>query len=205
MLQPKKSRYSLKRTKWLGVLSSEKGVGSTYFSVAAANYFSSDRRYQTAFVDFEENSGISDIMTEELRIFDGVVGFCYKDVDYYPGFREKNLASLKKRGYEMIIIDLGSGFDSMPWETICDVVYPIINLKPWHLKKSLCFMAYFKSAWRQTRGDIYCCNMLKEEKTLLKRYREGEKMDLHSIPYIQDPMRLKETDLYSLRTIFSDV
>ncbi len=204
MFQRRKSVYTRRQTTLLGFPAAGRGLGTTCFAVSAANYFSSDRKYKTAFVDFEGNSGFLDLMTEELKISEGVVGFTFQDVDYFPALEQRNLSVLKQKQYDVMILDLGYGAEQMQWESLCDLVYPTVNLKPWRIGESVCFLASLMEWWR-TGGYVYCRGVLKEEEALLKQYLKNSVIKVRNIPEIRNPMRLTEQDLCFLRDVFSKV
>ncbi len=105
-----------------------------------------------------------------------------------------------RQGYEYYIIDGGSEFYRIRREFLrCDRKLILVSLSPWKRKE----LEYFMSViWEEEKcldnvTFLAQFGMKKDKKDFQKQYR----IPIHTLPFMEDPLHLKEAERLFLKTL----
>lgn len=124
----------------------------------------------------------------------------YHGVYYYPNIREETIPTLLNRGYDYLILDLGSIQEACTTELLrCDSKLVLGSLAPWKTENFKQFFLNFEQAQNLREGFLYLVQMGN-----VKTIREFSRLyhiTMQNIPFIKNPFRIEKEQFTFLQDI----
>lgn len=120
-----------------GIAAGSSGVGATHFSILLANYQNGVRNRKTALLEWNDSGDFEKL--EKITLKKTVLNqhsqtFKLLEVSYVKKAGKKELLECVNKGYDVIIIDFGSGFERHREEFLrCDRKFLIGSLCEWKI------------------------------------------------------------------------
>jgi hypothetical protein len=179
----------------------DKGVGATHFSILLANYYGEVLGKNTAIIDINKDNDYS-YMGEVCSGKCTAEIFKVRNITFYPSVNMSKLAEIYNSNYNSIIIDIGCNYRKLRNEiSMCDKKYLIGTASMWRLRETI------------SRYEIV--NEYVGEQQWKYLYSFGDKqtaetiectmgIQLHNIPYINNPFKVNGKQLDMLRKLLMD-
>ncbi len=175
------------------------GAGVTHLAISLGNYIAGKQRQKVAVVQIGGVSGINDMISHNLVIQEGVLGFVRGKVTYYPQQKPEEAQKLQGAGFDYVIYDIASYEKARELLLSCSRSLILGSLKPWCLDTYGRFLRdNIINRNDMSQVELYSFNLEKEEKSIFeKEYQHNIK----NLPFIQNPWRLQEKDFRFLESI----
>lgn len=181
----------------LVVAGMDKGVGATHFSILLGNYYSEVLGRKTAIVDLNTDNDyefLKYICVPESLHKNNVYNI-YK-VTYYQNITRESLSDIFRRGFECVILDVGSNYRKFTNEiSMCDRRYMISSIGMWKILSVI-------SGLEEVQSN--------EEWNFLYSFGDDESADyisdytgriLYRIPVINNPFKITGRQLMEVERI----
>ena len=170
-------------------------MGVTHLSIALACYTSNWLHARTAVVEYGERdtlAGLSDTGVEE--------SFRLGGVDYFPAATSRDLGFIYNMDYEYIILDLGCDSRSAREELMrCSRKLVAGSLCPWRKRA---YYDYIQRLVKNTGNlEIFTFFGLFEDKMEIKRCRRACKVQVKSVPFMEDPFCVSKRETSFLHSL----
>ena len=193
-----KKVYKLKKTKrTICVVAASRKLGVTHTSLAIANFLASVHKQKVLYVEVSKKSQLISLVGAKQETFHGKRVYSYKSVYYMLAASVKEAMEVITFDDCVIIFDLES-YNSKTDVIVnrCDLNLVIGSMKPWCEKDYAEIMFQLEGEKKEVR---YLNKGISrdEKRRFLKTYNKH----LDSLPFIEDPFSLKETefeDIYKL-------
>lgn len=180
------------KTQQIAFLGTERGCGTTFMSIAAANYLAQWENEKIAHVSM---SGRRE--TEKLREYEKGECFTIYGVTYYPSADNYPdlLVILKNSGYSRIITDLGEISDeSLNEFKRCDLRFLIGGLDTWKLEEQIELIDKIEHNFHLTLHNHYLFLAFGGSIDNKKLFARTTGIPTLSVPPIADPMDIKKQE-----------
>ena len=167
----------------------------THLSIALANYAAKWLNAKTALIELEGRGALAALSAAK----DGNE-FFYEGVTYFPEVSVQDLGMIYSMGFEYLILDLGTDSRASRAELMrCNGKLIVGSLCPW---RKAGYYDYMKRL-QETTGyrDMFTFLALFEDKIEIKRCRRTLKAQVQSVPFIADPVHVKDREADFLHTL----
>ncbi len=118
----------------IGVLAVQSGAGATTMAVSLAGYLSGFLKMKTAVIEWGQRSAF-----ELMEPVDMDGHFTLKHIDYYCK-NSTSIAVLEQLGYDMVVMDFGSGLSHIGDYMKCTHQIVVGTLEPWNVDRYESFL-----------------------------------------------------------------
>ena len=179
----------------VGIMGYEHGMGVTHLSIALADYTSHWLHARTAVVEYGERDTLAGLSATGVA-----ENFRRDGVDYFPAATSRDLGFIYNMNYEYIIQDLGCDSRSAREELMrCSRKLVVGSLCPWRKR------AYYDYIQRLLKNmgnsDIFTFLALFEDKIEIKKCRRACKVQVKSIPFMEDPFCVSKRETSFLHSL----
>ena len=203
----------------IGIVGCCPGSGVTHLAVAISCFCSSKLRKKTAFLELHERNEISCLFSddnpfsnENISSRGGQIAFCNKEqtdavihrgcVDYYPNVACEHVPMLLNRGYEYLILDLGSSPEAKKSEFLrCDIKLVLGSLAPWKIPYYKNFMKEYCFGDQNGPCILYFVQSGSRKTTAL--FSKEYHISMQSIPFIKNPFQIEKELFPFLQNVVS--
>lgn len=187
----------------IGILPSGQGVGATYTAVLIANYLCSFERYRVAVIELGEPGRLKSMLTKELIIGNGIEGFTYKGVDYYPSksIHESNLFTESKYDF-LIYIFRNCSEDNIKLYSNCYKRILLGSVSEWRYKE---YQELFKFiySFNADPSDWDCYGKAVNKRESKKFFSEFNTI-IRELPSVKDPFSITRKECESIRELLPE-
>lgn len=180
----------------VGIIGSSGGVGTTHLAIMLGSFLSSKERKNTALIELNHNGAFSEVkeLYGDRKVnSDGVsVDFRLNGVDYYPRQSENQLAAIFQKGYDYIILDLGSEWELNKNELLrCNIGCVVGSLSEWKIFQfERCINILEQLEVREDFRFVTAFGLQRLKKSIEKKYH----IHVDTVPFEPTPFVLhKET------------
>ncbi len=185
----------MEERKSIGIFGVQQGVGVTHLCTALTHYCADCLKSHTALVELSGNHELEELQKQQQ----GKWGRPDRK-HYFANAGSDNMPEYIRQGYDYYIIDGGSEFYRIRREFLrCDRKLILVSLSPWKRKE----LEYFMSViWEEEKcldnvTFLAQFGMKKDKKDFQKQYR----IPIHTLPFMEDPLHLKEAERLFLKTL----
>ena len=194
----KKDRAKAEGTRVIGVTGAGRGMGTTHFSVLAANYLCSGCGRKTAVLEWNRHGDFARFGSVCTGFTAAESRYRIQDVDFYPDSAGKVLAECLHMGYEEILIDFGELNEKVCEElSRCRKIFLLVSFTEWQPG------AFWKPAsWeeRAAQNGWSCLAAFGSEESRLK-WNKRPRPTVRRIPFSEDAFTVTGPVMEFMRTI----
>ena len=196
----------------IGIAGCCPGCGVTHLAVALSCFCSSKLRKKTAYLELHERNEISSLFSNENPFScentfsrGGQIALCKEKqtdasihrrrIDYYPNVACEQVPVLLNRGYEYLILDLGSSQEAKKSEFLrCDIKLVLGSLAPWKVSYYNNFLKEYSFGDQAGQCILYFVQSGSRKTTTL--FSKEHHISVQNIPFIKNPFQI-EKELFS--------
>lgn len=173
----------------LGLLGCGHGVGVTQLAISLCSYCASKQRKSVAYVELHTRGEIAQLVPESALHYEDC-RFRLHGVDYFPRMSESGIPALLNRGYDYLILDVGSLDEAnVPEFLRCDRKLVLGSLAPWKSWQYEAVIQHFYSI-NLGEGFDYLVQMGMNEH--VRRFSKAHHIAMSQVPFIQNPFRIEK-------------
>lgn len=172
----------------IGIMGIDRGNGVTHLSIMMGNYITAKLHKNTAILEMNKSSAfleLKDSYGENINKNQEEKHFKIANVTYYYDMQKDKIGEVYSKGYEYIIIDMGTYNEKKTEEFLkCNIKILIGNLDPWNNKKFICTIESFIA-----HGKIEKIKYLVQfkEDDMMHQFEKVYQISMYAIPYEPDP------------------
>lgn len=216
----------------IGIMGCDSGTGVTHLAIALCSYCCSKQRKRAAFLELHTRNEISQLIPEsELfsamnapsRIFcspevhcstsplgtshalesgQGSLHFKFHGVDYYPHVSDNEIPALLNRGYDYLILDMGSLKEADLSEFLrCDRKLVLGSLAPWKIWTYEEFFRQFDKSVNLGEGFYYLAQTGTTKK--IPQFSKTHHISMSGVPFIKNPFHIEKELFLFLGTLLA--
>jgi hypothetical protein len=172
----------------IGIMGIDAGNGVTHLAIMMGNYITAKLHKNTgilemnntgAFLELKESYGENTNKNQEDNHFK------IADVTYYYGIGNNRIGEVYSKGYEYIIIDMGTYNEKKTEEFLkCSIKILIGNLNPWNNKK---FISTIESFIAHGKVEKMKYLVQFKEDDMMHQFEKVYQINMYIMPYEPDP------------------
>lgn len=190
----------------IGIVGADDHVGVTHLAIMIANYLSSKERFRVAVIDLSQRNSLLELQ----KIHDSCDKLLKKElmnetmfqvhkVDYYSYVSQRDIANILHLGYRYVIVDFGKVVGEYEHEILrCHQRILVGSCCEWQqnqFKKAVEMNVMSKDHGIWAYAAFLGINEIRHG--LEKKYR----IQIHKIPYVEDPFCLSRIHFEPLKNI----
>ncbi len=171
----------------IGILGCSSGAGVTHLAIALCNYCTSKQKKKCAYLELHARNEISQLVPEaKLSIPIRLCG-----VDYYPAVAAGEVPALLNRGYDCLVLDVGTPDEGMISEFLrCDRKLILGSLAPWKSWKYEALFQKFADGISLGEGFDYLVQTGSTKE--LASFSKTHHIKMQLVPFIKNPFHIEK-------------
>ncbi len=162
-------------------------MGVTHLAIALGNYCHSKLRKKTAILELHERREFCTLCPENKD-----TSFRLHGLTYYPHVDSDSLPALHNRGYDYLILDLGSMEDGQESEFLrCDRKVVLGSLAPW--KSGYLEILFTVFDKKEINGESFFYLVQAGQNQDISDFSRNYHVTFQTVPFIKNPFHIDKT------------